>query len=109
MKDSAAKRADDSKAIENKVSAKAGLESDLVNANSDLKDKTDEFSATEEYLHTLHLDCDWLLKNFDLRKNARAGEVDSLKQAKAVLSGADYSFTQMAVDTRQGSLRLKRQ
>lgn len=42
----------------------------------------------------LHLACDWLLSNFDSRKAARAGEVDSLKKAKAVLSGADYSLVQ---------------
>jgi len=31
---------------------------------------------------------------FGARKEARDGEVDSLKQAKAVLSGADFSFLQ---------------
>ena len=40
----------------------------------------------------LHKECDWIMKNYDLRKSARAGEVDSLKNAKAVLSGADYGL-----------------
>jgi len=34
--------------------------------------------------------CDWL-KNFDVHKEARAGEVNALKKAKAVLSGADFA------------------
>merc|ERR1712194_963272 len=45
-------------------------------------------------LKTLHDECDWLLKYFDARKEARAGEVEALHNAKAVLSGADYSLIQ---------------
>merc|ERR1719171_2827080 len=94
MRDSTKKRMEDTQAIEDKTAAKAGMEEDLVNAQADLKDKTGEFMATEKYLSNLHLECDWLLKNFDLRKEARAGEIDALTQAKAVLSGADYSLAQ---------------
>merc|ERR1719213_1572803 len=46
----------------------------------------------EKYIMELHKECDWIMKNYDLRKSARAGEVDSLKNAKAVLSGADYGL-----------------
>merc|ERR1719159_1225604 len=104
MRDSTKKRMDDTQAIEDKTAAKAGMEEDLVNAQADLKDKTSEFMATEKYLSNLHLECDWLLKNFDLRKEARAGEIDALGQAKAVLSGADYSLAQ----TSSKALRLRR-
>jgi len=38
----------------------------------------------------LHVQCDFLLQNFDLRKEARTNEVESLKNAKAILSGADF-------------------
>merc|ERR1719263_1182419 len=68
MKDSAQKRADDSKSIEDKVANKAELSDDLVKAKTAKGDKTKELMASEEYLGTLHLECDWLLKNFDLRK-----------------------------------------
>ena len=37
-----------------------------------------------------------LLTNFETRKSARAGEIDALTKAKAVLSGADYSLLQSA-------------
>ena len=53
-----------------------------------------ELAATLEYIHQLHTDCDFLLKYYQVRKDARAGEVDALKNAKAVLSGADYSLIQ---------------
>ena len=35
--------------------------------------------------------------NYDSRKEARAGEIESLKNAKAVLSGADFALVQTAV------------
>jgi len=40
------------------------------------------------------LSTNWLLKFFDIRKEARTGEIDSFKKAKAVLSGADFSLVQ---------------
>merc|ERR1711879_1080287 len=92
MKASAAKRASDAKSIEDKESAKADLESTLIKTDEEKTAKTKEAMATAKYLSEVHGDCDWLLTNFNARKVARAGEVDSLKNAKAVLSGADYSL-----------------
>jgi len=53
-----------------------------------------------KYIQSLHGECDWLLKNFDVRKEARASEIDALGKAKAVLSGADFSFLQVSQTTR---------
>merc|ERR1719272_1657537 len=94
MADSAEKRAADSKAITDKEAAKAEMEGALATANGENKDKTSELLATHEVLSGVHGECDWLLENFDSRKAAREGEVDSLKKAKAVLSGADFSLVQ---------------
>merc|ERR1719394_346322 len=94
MKDSAAKRTTDSKALSQKGSAKADTEAALQDSSALLADKNKELMATEKYISSLHAECDWLLQYFDARKEARAGEVDSLKRAKAVLSGADYSLVQ---------------
>jgi septal ring factor EnvC (AmiA/AmiB activator) len=96
MKDSAEKRANDAKSIEDKESAKADAESTLIKDEEEKKVKTTEAMNTHQYLAEVHGDCDWLLTNFDTRKQARAGEVDALKKAKAVLSGADYSLLQAA-------------
>merc|ERR1719152_530178 len=39
----------------------------------------------------LHKSCDYTLKNFDLRQAARQSEMESLKQALSILSGAAFS------------------
>merc|ERR1719160_1819094 len=96
MADSAAKRASDAKSIEDKESAKADLEATNIAAGEEKNAKMKEAMATAQYLSELHGECDWLLSNFDTRKAARAGEIDSLTKAKAVLSGADYSLLQSA-------------
>jgi len=95
MKDSAAKRTTDSKALSQKGSAKADTEGALQDTSAHLADENKELMATEKYVASLHAECDWLLQYFDARKEARTGEIDSLKKAKAVLSGADYSLVQM--------------
>merc|ERR1740116_128046 len=89
MKDSGEKRRMDSKTLSDKESAKADLEKALQKMAQE--EKTTKFEAmnTAETLKDLHMECDWLLNNFEARKEARAGEVDALKKAKAVLSGAE--------------------
>merc|ERR1712045_111736 len=94
MADSAAKRQADSKSLQGKGSAKAELGSTLEQHKEDKADAAKELMATMKYIHSLHGECDWLIKYYDVRKDARAGEVESLKKAKAVLSGADYSLLQ---------------
>jgi len=105
MADAAEKRAMDSKAITDKEAAKAGSEADLQKLTEEDGSKKKELMATEEYLASMHSECDWLLKNFDVRKEARAGEVESLKSAKAVLAGADYSLVQESSSHRVRTLR----
>merc|ERR1719150_2024697 len=95
MKESAEKRVADSKSLADKQAAKADTEKSLSDLSSEKKDKTSELFATLKYIQSLHTECDWLLKYFDMRKQARTGEIDSLTKAKAVLSGADYSLLQM--------------
>merc|ERR1719384_1556320 len=94
MKDSAAKRTTDSKTLGSKGSTKADTEAALQDHTLNRADSTKELMATEKYISSLHAECDWLLQYFDARKEARAGEVESLGKAKAVLSGADYSLLQ---------------
>jgi chromosome segregation ATPase len=94
MKDSAEKRSGDAKALENKESAKADMEESLQKSKQDKTSAKKELGATLEYIHSLHSECDWLIQYFDVRKEARTSEIDSLSKAKAVLSGADYSLVQ---------------
>jgi len=92
MGDSRDKRAADSKSIADKEGVKADLEAQVQKNTADHKATLYEAMATAETLKDLHLECDWLISNFEARKAARVGEVDSLNNAKAVLSGADYSL-----------------
>jgi len=94
MKDSAAKRADDSKSLADKQGTLANLQASLQ-ANTEEKDSTNkELGATLQYIQSLHAECDWLLQYFEVRKSARTSEIDALGKAKAVLSGADFSLVQ---------------
>merc|ERR1719281_1883797 len=103
MKDSAKKRALDAKSIEDKEGAKADLEAKLLKDEETKKVTMTEAMATHQFLADVHADCDWLLTNFETRKTARAGEIDALTKAKAVLSGADYSLLQNVVTHRHGN------
>jgi len=44
-----------------------------------------------ELLKGTHMDCDFVLKYFTIRQQARAEEMDAIEEAKAILSGADFS------------------
>jgi len=94
MQDSATKRAEDSKTMTDKEGALADLETGLGQQKSDKAQAEKDLGALNEYIHSLHLECDWLIKYFDMRKEARTNEIDALEKAKAVLSGADYSLVQ---------------
>eukprot|EP00429_Kryptoperidinium_foliaceum_P077429 CAMPEP_0176217358 /NCGR_PEP_ID=MMETSP0121_2-20121125/17653_1 /TAXON_ID=160619 /ORGANISM="Kryptoperidinium foliaceum, Strain CCMP 1326" /LENGTH=109 /DNA_ID=CAMNT_0017556489 /DNA_START=3 /DNA_END=332 /DNA_ORIENTATION=- len=92
--DASAKRTADSKSLTEKGDAKATAEENLQAEGEKKKGTTKELMATLEYIQSLHGECDWLLSNFDARKEARTGEIESLTNAKAVLSGADYALVQ---------------
>merc|ERR1719343_1797415 len=80
MKDSAAKRTTDSDALTTKGAAKADVEAELQACTEERADAAKELMATKKHIASLHAECDWLLQYFDVRKEARAGEVDSLKR-----------------------------
>jgi len=91
MKHSSEKRADDSKAITDKATAKADLQDDLVSHKTAGANAKAELAATAQFVADLHAECDWLLQYAAARKSARDNEISNLKDAHAVLSGADYS------------------
>jgi len=94
MEDAAAKRTADSKLLSEKEGIKAETETDLEAKTEEKASTSAELMSTMKYIASLHMECDWLLKYFDVRKEARASEIDALGKAKAVLSGADYSLVQ---------------
>merc|ERR1719329_1624222 len=73
------------------------LDTEMTEAETNEKlnqEDYEELMATVEYIGQLHGECDWLIKYFDVRKEARTGEIEVLGKAKAVLNGADYSLMQ---------------
>merc|ERR1712226_1295413 len=99
--DAADKRRQDSKSLTDKEAAKADMEGSLEKASGDKKSTTKDLMATERYISNLHAECDWLLKYYEVRKEARADEIESLGKAKAVLNGADYSLLQQGARARK--------
>jgi hypothetical protein len=79
-----------SKDIVNKSETKARAEADLVEAQKSKEAVMLELEQLSNYNAQLHQSCDFVLKNFDLRQTARDEEVEALRQAKAILSGAKF-------------------
>merc|ERR1719436_599670 len=79
-----------SKDIVNKSEDKAKAESNLVETKRAKEAAMLELEQLSNYDAELHSSCDFVIKNFDLRQAARDEEVEALKQAKAILSGAKF-------------------
>jgi len=80
----------DSAAIEEKESQKASAESQKAETEEAQLANKVELEKLGELLKAHHLDCDFVLKFFDLRQKSRAEEMDAIKDAKAILSGANF-------------------
>merc|ERR1719160_1651544 len=76
--------------IANKEEKKAKAEEALAEAEEDLDKVMEELDGLATYKEELHSACDYVLKNFDVRQSARTQEIEALKQAKAILSGAKF-------------------
>jgi len=100
LSDSKDKRAADTASLTEKGSTKADTEAALQGHTDDHTSASKELTATHQVIAATHSECDWLMQYYDMRKEARAGEVDSLTKAKAVLSGADYSLLQTKANLR---------
>jgi len=92
MTDAGNKRAEDSKSMTDNEGSLAETQESLVSNKELLKNKNTEAMETEKYMGELHAECDWLLKFYEMRKEARVGEIDAMGKAKDVLNGADYSM-----------------
>jgi len=91
VKDTNASIEESQKAIINKSEEKAKAET----AKTETEESKEEVGLTLEQLSTeaadLHKSCDFTVKNFEIRQTARDEEIEALKQAKAILSGAKFS------------------
>jgi septal ring factor EnvC (AmiA/AmiB activator) len=88
--DAKAERVGLSKSLRDKTAAKADTTADLEGLKATKKSTAAGLMATDKFLSELHAECDWLLKYYTVREDARSGEIEALGTAKAVLSGANY-------------------
>jgi len=79
------------RSIITKTEFKAQCESDKVETEQSRDAATDTLGELADENAALHADCDYTLKNFGLRQSARGQEIEALKQAKMILSGASFS------------------
>merc|ERR1719247_890487 len=96
MKDAAIKREKDSKSIVTKEGERAETTTKPEATREGKSTKESQLGDANDKLNELHQSCDFLLDNYDSRKEARAKESDGLKQSKAVLAGASFGFLQRA-------------
>jgi DNA repair exonuclease SbcCD ATPase subunit len=79
------------KEVSTKTKALAKVEKHKLQTEADIKDTMKELEGLSGLTGDLHKDCDYIVKNFDVRQGARAKETEALQQAKQILSGANLS------------------
>merc|ERR1719217_1810940 len=79
------------KDITNKSDMKAKAESDKVEKEAAAEAVMGDLESLASENADLHKACDFTLKNFDLRQGARDDEIEALKQALSIFSGASFS------------------
>jgi hypothetical protein len=75
-------------AVVNMSEQLASKEEEQIGKKEDLAGAKEDAEELAAYLADLHKSCDFVLKNFDLRQEARGAEIEALGQALAILSGA---------------------
>jgi len=78
------------KAIIHAQKAKGNAETEKAEKGMEKDSVMSELEALAGENADLHKACDYTLKNFDLRQTARDEEIEALKQAAAMLSGASF-------------------
>jgi len=90
MSESQVKRAQDGKSLTDRSATLAELNGQLTDAKESQHLTMKELENTHGTIANLHGSCDFILKNFEYRAQARASEINGLNNAKAVLAGASY-------------------
>eukprot|EP00931_Biecheleriopsis_adriatica_P109656 TRINITY_DN8390_c0_g1_i1.p1 TRINITY_DN8390_c0_g1~~TRINITY_DN8390_c0_g1_i1.p1 ORF type:complete len:705 (-),score=244.19 TRINITY_DN8390_c0_g1_i1:61-2175(-) len=88
LKEAAKKREADLALAAEKAGEKAEVEGDMSEESSQAKSAQEQSTAATKFAADLHAQCDWLLANFELRKDARSEEKENLIRAKTVLEAS---------------------
>jgi hypothetical protein len=76
------------KEVTNKLRARTKAKKDLTATKKDIADAKKELDGLAKYNADIHEECDYILKNYDLRQQARSQEKEALQQALQILKGA---------------------
>merc|ERR1719465_404441 len=76
--------------VTSKEVAKADLDTKIEATKEKKSSEEAQLDSLKQTIAQLHADCDFIVENYDLRKTARETEVEGLKNAKSVLSGANF-------------------
>jgi len=77
--------------LTNKSESRAKTEGDKVEAETEHEAVVGELAGLAASNSDLHKSCDYTMKNFDARQGTRDDEVEALKQAIAIFSGASFA------------------
>merc|ERR1719379_3130288 len=90
VKDTNASIEEKTREITNKTEEKAAAEVDLTSAQEARTAALNEQQELKNEEADLHKSCDFLMQNFDTRQSALDQEMESLFEAKAVLTGSKF-------------------
>jgi hypothetical protein len=91
MSESQVTRAQTLKTLTEKEASKADVGSRITAAKESKATTYQEMENVHTLTSSLHGNCDFIVGNFESKVAARKQEIEGLKNAKAVLSGADYA------------------
>ena len=101
LADSSAKKRSLAQEEIKRQAVKASKEELIVNKKADATSAKQFLAEHIASLQAAHTECDWLVQHFDGRQELRDQDIESLNNAKAVLSGADYSLVQVRTALRR--------
>jgi len=119
--DEAASLAAYQKLYDESAASMQALEDKKTTLNSDVADtdkqktsaqgthgeKSDSKDATDDVLNDLRTSCDWIMRTFEDRRDARKDEIEGLQKAKSALAGAGASDFMPASLAATGSVSGK--
>eukprot|EP00931_Biecheleriopsis_adriatica_P077799 TRINITY_DN51293_c0_g1_i1.p1 TRINITY_DN51293_c0_g1~~TRINITY_DN51293_c0_g1_i1.p1 ORF type:complete len:698 (+),score=241.31 TRINITY_DN51293_c0_g1_i1:135-2096(+) len=86
MADTDAAIASKTKDISHKNGKKSGFEAELSQTKQNLRGTKDELANLAKTNYALHEECDFVMKNFELRQRTRMTEMKALQEAKVILT-----------------------
>merc|ERR1719329_996044 len=92
IQDAEAADAEAVKAEQTSQAAYAELDANRLQSEKDLTATLKVLEDLHGVNAGLHANCDYVIKNFDLRQQARQEETEAIQEAKAILSGADFGL-----------------